>query len=89
MVKLCYSAVFKTGTHAPGKDGPVNLNSVSELSFISYFSRKSVLEMFNFFCSYIRQQQFIGGWRAYVCQAAGILLPFVRLANRCHCCMLC
>jgi len=49
MVKLCYSALFKTGSHAPGKDGPVNLNSVSELSFIGYFQRSSVLEMFNFF----------------------------------------
>lgn len=49
MVKLCYSAIFKTGSVAPGKEGPVNLNSVSELSFIGYFSRSSVLEMFNFF----------------------------------------
>jgi len=49
MVKLAYSALFKTGTQAPGKDGPVNLSCVSELSFIGYFQRNSVLEMFNFF----------------------------------------
>jgi len=49
MVKLCYSALFKTGSQAPGKDGPVNLSAVAELSFVGSFQRSSVLEMFNFF----------------------------------------
>ena len=69
MVKLCYSALFKTGTQAPGKDGPVNLNSVSELSFIGYFQRSSVLEMFNFFArTFANNSQLAVGARTSVKQ---------------------
>jgi len=49
MVKLCYSAIFKTGSVAPGKEGPVMLSAVSELSSFGYFQRSSILEMFTFF----------------------------------------
>lgn len=48
-MKIVYSALFKTGSNAPGKEGPVILNAVSDLSFIGYFQRSSVLEMFTFF----------------------------------------
>lgn len=46
---MAYSALFRTGSDAPGKEGPVILNAVSELSFIGYFQRSSALEMFTFF----------------------------------------
>ena len=49
LMRLAFSALFKTGTLAPGKEGPVILNAVSELSFIGYFQRSSALEMFTFF----------------------------------------
>jgi len=69
MVKLCYSAVFKTGTQAPGKEGPVNLNSVSDLAYISYFQRGSVLEMFNFFArTFANNSQLAVGARTSVKQ---------------------
>ena len=48
-MKLVYSSMFKTGSTAPGKEGPVILSSASELAFIGYFQRSSVLEMFTFF----------------------------------------
>ena len=48
-MKLVWSALFKTGSEAPGKEGPVILTSAKELSSFSYFQRSSVSEMFTFF----------------------------------------
>ena len=49
IMKLCYSCVFKTGSTAPGKEGPVVLTSAAELSSFGYFQRGSLKEMFLFF----------------------------------------
>ena len=49
-MRLLYSAIFKTGSVAAGKEGPVILSSAKELSSFSYFQRSSVAEMFTFFC---------------------------------------
>jgi len=48
-MKLVWSALFKTGSQAPGKEGPIILSSAKELSSFSYFQRSSVNEMFTFF----------------------------------------
>ena len=48
-MKLIYSAVFKSGSIVPGKDGPVLLSSASEVSSFGYFQRSSVTEMCQFF----------------------------------------
>ena len=48
-MKLTFSAVFKTGSTAPGKEGPVLLSSAAELSSFGYFQRSSIKEMFMFF----------------------------------------
>ena len=48
-MKLIYSAIFKSGSVAPGKDGPVLLSSASEVSSFGYFQRSSVVEMCQFF----------------------------------------
>lgn len=48
-MKLVWSALFKTGSQAAGKEGPVILTSAKELSSFSYFQRSSVNEMFVFF----------------------------------------
>ena len=48
-MKLCYSVVFKTGSTAPGKEGPIILTSAAELSSFGYFQRSSIKEMFLFF----------------------------------------
>lgn len=48
-MRLLYSALFKTGSSAAGKEGPVILTSAKELSSFSYFQRSSVGEMFTFF----------------------------------------
>ena len=37
MPKLLYSAIFKTGSTAVGKEGPVLLTSAKEVSSFSYF----------------------------------------------------
>lgn len=48
-MKVLYSALFKTGSTSPGKEGPVILTSASELSSFGYFQRSTILEMFTFF----------------------------------------
>ena len=48
-MKLLSSAIFKTGSVAPGKEGPVLLNRVQELSSFGYFQRGTIGEMFTFF----------------------------------------
>ena len=48
-MKLVYSCVFKTGSTAPGKEGPIVLSSAAELSSFGYFQRSSIKEMFLFF----------------------------------------
>ena len=48
-MRLLYSALFKTGSSAAGKEGPVILTSAKELSSFSYFQRSSIGEMFTFF----------------------------------------
>lgn len=48
-MRLVYSALFKTGSQAAGKEGPVILTSAKELSSFSYFQRSSMGEMFTFF----------------------------------------
>jgi len=48
-MRLLYSALFKTGSVAAGKEGPVMLTSAKELSSFSYFQRSSIAEMFTFF----------------------------------------
>lgn len=48
-MRLLFSAIFKTGSSAVGKEGPVILSSAKELSSFSYFQRSSVGEMFTFF----------------------------------------
>merc|ERR1712023_544377 len=45
MVLLMYSGVFRTGSAAPGKDGPVLLTSASELSSFGYWMRKPAAEL--------------------------------------------
>lgn len=49
VMKLVYSCVYKTGSTAPGKEGPVILSSAAELSSFGYFQRSSIKEMFVFF----------------------------------------
>jgi len=48
-MRLLFSSLYKTGSEAPGKDGPVLLSSASELSSIGYFQRRTVAEMMLFF----------------------------------------
>lgn len=48
-MRLLYSALYKTGSTSPGKDGPVLLTSAAELSSFGYFQRGSIKEMFVFF----------------------------------------
>ena len=48
-MRLLYSALFKSGSQAAGKDGPVLLTSAKELSSFGYFQRSSIAEMFTFF----------------------------------------
>lgn len=48
-MRLLYSCVFKTGSTAAGKDGPIVLTSAAELSSFGYFQRSSIKEMFLFF----------------------------------------
>jgi synaptobrevin family protein YKT6 len=48
-MRVLFSALYKKGSEAPGKDGPVLLTSASELSSIGYFQRRTVGEMMVFF----------------------------------------
>ena len=48
-MRLLSSCVFKTGSTAPGKEGPILLSNAKELSSIGYFQRGTVSEMFTFF----------------------------------------
>ena len=48
-MRLLFSCLFKTGSVATGKEGPVILSTAKELSSFSYFQRSSVGEMFTFF----------------------------------------
>jgi len=45
-MRLLYSALFKTGSRAPNKDGPVLLTSAEYLSSFGYFQRSGLREMF-------------------------------------------
>jgi synaptobrevin family protein YKT6 len=48
-MRLLFSCLFKTGSQAAGKEGPVILNAAKELSSFSYFQRSGINEMFTFF----------------------------------------
>merc|ERR1712054_236748 len=48
-MRLLFSALFKTGSVAPGKDGPAMMTVAKELSSFSYFQRSSIGEMMTFF----------------------------------------
>jgi len=48
-MRLVYSSLYKTGTQAPGKEGPILLTVAKELSSFSYFTRSSMGEAFTFF----------------------------------------
>jgi len=48
-MRLVYSCVYKTGSTAPGKEGPVILTSAAELSSFGYFQRSTIKETFVFF----------------------------------------
>ena len=48
-MRLLFSALFKTGSVAAGKEGPPILTSAKELSSFSYFQRSSMGEMLTFF----------------------------------------
>lgn len=68
-MKLVWSALFKTGSKAAGKDGPVILSSAKELSSFSYFQRSSVTEMFTFFArTFANNQNLAVGARTSVKQ---------------------
>lgn len=68
-MKLVWSALFKTGSQAAGKEGPVILSSAKELSSFSYFQRSSVNEMFTFFArTFANNQNLTVGARTSVKQ---------------------
>jgi len=48
-MRLLYSALYKSGSTSPGKEGPVILTSAAELSSFGYFQRTGVKEMMVFF----------------------------------------
>ena len=48
-MRLLFSAIYKTGAVAPGKDGPPLISVAKELSSFSYFQRSSIGEMIQFF----------------------------------------
>ena len=48
-MKILFSAVFKPGTEAPGKDGPVMLSQAAELSSLGFFQRSTAKEVFVMF----------------------------------------
>lgn len=60
-MKLIYSAIFKAGSVAPGKDGPVLLSSASEVSSFGYFQRSGVVEMCTFFSRTFAKNATTGG----------------------------
>ena len=68
-MRLLYSALFKTGSQAAGKEGPVILSSAKELSSFSYFQRNSINEMFTFFSrTFANQKNLAPGARTSVKQ---------------------
>jgi len=48
-MKILFSAVFKPGTEAAGKDGPVMLSQAAELSSLGFFQRSTAKEVFVMF----------------------------------------
>jgi len=48
-MRLVFSCIFKTGSQAAGKEGPVILSSAKEMSSFSYFQRSTLAETFTFF----------------------------------------
>ena len=48
-MRLLFSSIFKTGSQAAGKQGPVLLTSAKEVGSFGYFQRSSLVEMMTFF----------------------------------------
>ena len=86
-MRLLFSAIFKTGSVAAGKEGPVILSSAKELSSFSYFQRSSIGEMFTFFSrTFANNKALLPGARTSVKQQGYLCHMYVSPVGITACC---